>query len=259
MATHFSCTLCGNCCRDLRLPLSIDEAIRWLTHSGRVELFCEAIPWPEEPPADDRQAHYRRERSFVATSGALPVRVVVTLVASFNGPCPNLQADQRCGAYETRPNVCRIYPAEVNPFVELDPASKSCPPDAWTADQPVFIDGGRLVDAETAALIDVARSNAVRDVAAKQHLCALLGCHTASLANEGFAIHSPDRDRLLAALNAVRDAASTPQPHTVAAPWSFVSNRRATLDTLTSIGAPCVPAGDTAAFAGSYLNFFPAD
>ncbi|WP_338000302.1 hypothetical protein [Burkholderia gladioli] len=44
MTVHFSCTMCGRCCHDLRLPLSIDEALAWLARGGEVQLFCDAIP-----------------------------------------------------------------------------------------------------------------------------------------------------------------------------------------------------------------------
>ena len=46
-------------------------------------------------------------------SGSLPTRVVVILTGAYEGPCPNLQPDMRCGIYEQRPLVCRIYPAEI--------------------------------------------------------------------------------------------------------------------------------------------------
>ncbi len=90
-------------------------------------------------------------------SAALPVRVLATIVASFDGPCPNLGPEFRCGIYEERPRVCRIYPAEVNPFIELTPANKACPPEAWHGDKPVFMAQGKLVDAKTADIIDQSR------------------------------------------------------------------------------------------------------
>jgi Fe-S-cluster containining protein len=128
MDLNFACTMCGNCCHNLRLPLSVNEAIRWLERGGDVQVFCEAMPWPVEPSTDDGQAQHRRIRSFAAESGELAIRVMVTVVAAFDGACPHLQPDMRCGGYEARPNVCRIYPAEINPFIEPMPTHKACPP-----------------------------------------------------------------------------------------------------------------------------------
>ncbi|WP_367889644.1 YkgJ family cysteine cluster protein [Burkholderia sp. L27(2015)] len=59
----------------------------------------------------------------------------------------------RCGIYEQRPLVCRIYPAEISPFVELTPMHKACPPDAWTPGLPPLLRAGKLVDAGILPLI----------------------------------------------------------------------------------------------------------
>lgn len=233
MNLNFACTMCGNCCHDLRLPLSVDEAIRWLEKGGDVQVFCEAMPWPVEPPIDDAQAQYRRSRSFAAESGELAIRVMVTVVASFDGACPYLQADLRCGGYEARPAVCRIYPAEINPFIELMPTRKACPPEAWSADKPPLVKGTHIVDSVTADLIRHAREAAIRDVQVKERLCGNAGFHTASLANEGFATHTlapaAMLDELYRALNP--DAAAQEMS------WRILSNRRTTVDTLKSVGA----------------------
>lgn len=269
MSIHFSCTRCGRCCHDLRLPLSVDEAAAWLARGGNVQLFCDAIPWPGEPPGDPVLVRHRRQRSFAARCGALPVRVSVTLVAAFSGACPHLSADLTCGAYEQRPRVCRIYPAEVNPAVSLDPAAKACPPEAWAAGQPVFLSTGRLMDAPTAELIAQSRQADAHDRLTKAYLCAELGYDLAALANEGFVIYSPGSEPLRAALDTARKAASSerianddetrhdpPAPH----PWRYVSNRRGTLDTLREIDAdarPVAPSQPGDAF--SYLGFFADD
>ncbi len=155
MPSHFSCTMCGRCCRDLRLPLSLAEAAGWLRDGGETQLLCDAIPWPVEPAADDRLAAYKFRRSFPAMSGTLPLRVIVTVVAAFDGPCPHLQADLRCGAYDRRPRVCRIYPAEINPFIELQPAAKLCPPEAWDERHPVLEVAGRYADPSLVATIEL--------------------------------------------------------------------------------------------------------
>ncbi|MGH8782934.1 YkgJ family cysteine cluster protein [Paraburkholderia sp.] len=248
----FNCTMCGKCCHGLRLALTVDEARAWLARGDRVELMCEAIPWPVEPDADNREANYRRARSFPAESGTLPVRIAVLLTGTFDGPCPNLGADMRCGIYENRPHVCRIYPAEINPFVTLDPANKGCPSDAWHG-APMLREG-RLVDSEVQAVIDSARSAGERDMPAKAQLCATLGIDRAALANEGFVTYTPEPRALLDALSDAMHA----QPQ-ASHQWTFVSNRRETIGTLESVGAHAkVPdAPDTGSVYG-YLGFFTA-
>jgi Fe-S-cluster containining protein len=255
--------LCGRCCHDLRLPLAIDEALDWMARGGAVHLFCDAIVWPQDPPHTDQLAQHRKRRSFAAQCGALPIRVTVTLVAAFDGPCPNLRPDMSCGAYDRRPRVCRIYPAEVNPFQTLDPATKACPADAWSDAGPVLTHAGRIANADTAVLIAQSLEADERDRVAKTHLCALLGYSTAALANEGFAIYAPSSDRLEAALRAARDSGAQlndREPRSLHT-WTVITNRSTSLATLQSIGADAQPAGDRfrSAEAPAYLGFFDGD
>ncbi|KVC60269.1 hypothetical protein WI73_03310 [Burkholderia ubonensis] len=250
----FACTACGKCCHDLRLPLTVDEAIAWLQRGGRVELLCDAIPWPVEPEPDNAFAAYKRARSTPALSGALPVRVTTVLTASYAGPCPNLRADMRCGIYDERPLVCRIYPAEINPFVELSPEGKGCPPDAWH--RTPLLRGGAIVDDDTRRNIERSRAANVAEAPLRAQVCAALGVATAAVANEGFVIHAPPPDALLAALNGVRAVQSVSD---AGAQWTLLSNRAATVDALASTGAA---AGLTASAADDartfrYLGFFP--
>ena len=257
---HFSCTQCGNCCHDLRLPLAVDEAIDWLRDGGDVQVLCEAIPWPEEPPQANQVAQYKRGRSFAAQSGELPVRVAVTLVASFQGPCPHLQADMRCDAYAKRPRVCRIYPAEVNPFFKLVPGNKACPPEAWNTGTTILIAGDTVADPEVAGYIAQSRDADRQDVGTKEALCANLAIFTTALANEGFVIHSRQREITLDALLAARK--SVPSGHApagTATPWHFVTNRTATRAVLGEIGALAMAAADTMPDATEYLALLPGD
>lgn len=260
MELDFDCTQCGNCCRDLRLVLTLAEARMWLADGHTVEVLCEAIPWPAEPPADDAAAAYKRKRSFAAASGGLPVRVLVMLVAAFAGRCPNLQDDMRCRIYARRPKVCRIYPAEVNPFVQLAPANKGCPPEAWTTGRPALLRGGQLVDAATRELIAQARAAAIASVGAQQRLCATLGLRDAAMANEGWVAHTPERAALIDALDAL-DAADRDDDRSPVADsaldWRFVSNRGATVDVLAEIGAQSVRLGELEAPPFSYLGLYP--
>nr|WP_224100539.1 YkgJ family cysteine cluster protein [Paraburkholderia caribensis] len=174
-----------------------------------------------------------------------------------------LRPDMSCGAYQRRPRVCRIYPAEVNPFLPLDPAAKVCPSDAWSDAGPVLMRAGRIANADTAALIAQSREADERDRVAKTYLCALLGYDTAALANEGFAVYAPARPRLEAALRAAQQSGATlddAEPRS-SHPWQFITNRSTTLATLRSIGASAGWAEDPSgpAHAPAYLGFFDED
>ncbi|TDN61925.1 YkgJ family cysteine cluster protein [Paraburkholderia sp. BL10I2N1] len=234
MDIDFECTMCGKCCHDLRLPLTVTEAVAWLERGNDVQILCDALPWPEEPPEDNLQAAHTRRRSFAAMSGSLPTRVVVILAGAYAGPCPNLLPDMRCGIYEQRPLVCRIYPAETNPFIAPTPMYKACPPEAWTPGLPPLLRAGRLIDAGILPLVQQLRDANANDVPIKQQVCALLGINQAAVSNEGFVAHSPDRVNLLAAL---RQASNEPAVPTLSPTWRFVSKRRTTVDVLVSVGA----------------------
>ena len=238
MNINFGCTQCGNCCRDLKLPLSVNEAKTWLARGDEVQILCEAIPWPSEPPAEDLQAAYKCKRSFAVRSGSMPARVIVTLAASFQGPCPNLRDAMQCGIYDDRPRVCRIYPVEINPFIPLVPANKGCPPEAWGSAQPPLMRGGTLVDEITRALIGDSMKDCLSDVEQKRSLCISLGIRAAAMSNEGFVVYSPARDLLLDALNSVCGVQSGESPDH--SQWQFVSNRAETLSAFAEIGADAV-------------------
>ncbi|KAG8153657.1 YkgJ family cysteine cluster protein [Burkholderia catarinensis] len=248
----FSCNGCGECCRDLRIPLTIDEAIAWLQRGGHVELLCDAMPWLVEPEPDNAFAAYKRARSTATLSGSLPVRVTVMLTASHAGPCPNLRDDLRCAIYDERPLVCRIYPAEVNPFVPLAPGGKQCPPDVWQ--QAPFVRGGTIVDAATRENIARSRAASETETPLRARLCAMLEIDTAAVANEGFAIHAPPAAVLLAALTDLRGSAPVSAGDAIA--WTLISNRATTMDALASVGAASRLAGGDGPHA-RYLGFHP--
>jgi hypothetical protein len=177
--------------------------------------------------------------------------VGITLAATFSGPCPNLGEDLRCGIYGERPLVCRVYPAEINPFFALKPEFKLCPQEAWQAPTPFAIDGV-LVDAVTRDAIDASRRADEGSVEMKRALCERLGLDKASVANEGFVIVTPERERLLAALIDVQNDASA--PGAIERAWTFVSNRRATVDTLIQVGALGVMDVDAAREGCQYIG-----
>jgi Fe-S-cluster containining protein len=252
MDTTFGCTKCGKCCHDIRVPLTVKEAIEWLSDGNDVEVICEAVPWPVEPPTDDLPAAHKRRRSFPTLSGSLPTRVVVILVARISGDCPNLGADMRCQIYERRPLVCRIYPAEINPFLEFQPATKACPPEAWQTDPPPMIHRGILLDAGMLALIRQSRDTDASDIHTKERLCGLIQVDATAMANEGYVVHSPDRAVLLSALVQANNQRDPLTPRTG---WRFISNQRSTVDTLASVGALTSLVGERQDLPFQYLGF----
>jgi Fe-S-cluster containining protein len=247
---NFSCVSCGKCCHDLRLPLTWHEATDWLARKGTVELLCEALPWLEEPDPSNLQAQHKRRRSFPTMSGNLPVRVIVVLTAVYTGACPNLDADFRCSIYEIRPHVCRIYPAEINPFIALSPANKLCPPEAWASQVPLMR-GDTIADDEIRLHVAQSRRDDEREAVSKQALCALLGIGSAGLGGEGFAVHAPPADQLLEALRAgIQDVDLENFPS-----WTILSNQASTIKALTSAGANAHLASNSSSGLSRYIGF----
>jgi Fe-S-cluster containining protein len=248
---RFECTQCGNCCRHLKLPLTAAEAVDWLKEGHQVQLICDALPWPEESPTRDQKAAHWGRRSFAGMSGSMPMRVVVILVANLGGACPHLLADMRCGIYERRPLVCRIYPAEINPFVQLEPDKKACPPEAWAPHHALLQRDGRLTNDVVRRDVQRSRDTDALDTEAKLRVCAALNLVDAALAEEGFVMYSPPIATLLSALSgAVQNTDG-------AAPlirWRFVSNRSETIADLSRNGAVAIHSRSMEA-GPEYLGF----
>jgi len=200
MDIHFGCTQCGKCCRDTKVPLTVAEAIKWLNRGDEVQLLCEASPWPEALDREPRAAHFKR-RSFAAMSGSMPTRVIVMLVANVVGACPNLLSNMRCGIYEDRPLVCRIYPAEINPFVEFKRENKACPPEAWVKNLPLLQRGRVLTDNVISRDIEMSRAADVLDAGVKSRLCLALNLAHTALVHDAFLVYSPTAQTLLSALS----------------------------------------------------------
>lgn len=250
---RFDCTQCGRCCHDLRLPLSVDEALVWARRGHQVDVLIEASPITASIDGDDLRSGYRAARSFEGMSGSLPIRVHVTLVASHDGPCPHLLPNMRCGNYDLRPRVCRIYPAEIVPDIDLSPHSKACPPEAWDDAQPLFQVGRSIQSPETRSLIDAHREATLADVKIKAALCDRLGLQVASLANEGYATQAPNPHDLAPALEGLID--STCSDVVDASNWVLVTNRSDTFRLIREAGANAEMRRDGV----GYIGFFSED
>jgi Fe-S-cluster containining protein len=251
MDLHFGCTQCGKCCRDTKVPLTVAEAIKWLHRGDDVQVLCEASPWPEALDGEPRAAHFKR-RSFAVMSGSMPTRVVVMLVANVVGACPNLLPDMRCGIYEDRPLVCRIYPAEINPLIALKRENKACPPEAWAPDQPLLQRGSALTDKTISSDIEMSRAADVFDAGVKRRLCLALNLAHTALVHEAVLVYSPTAQALLSAL---AFATATDLREEPAAQWHFVSDQQETLQTLAKSGGIALHSHAAEAASFQYLGF----
>jgi Fe-S-cluster containining protein len=245
---HFKCVQCAACCHRTKIPVTVTEAIDWLRDGHQVQVICEASPWI---PADEAQASHLMRRSFAAASGSMRVRMVVTLVANINGACPNLLPDLRCGIYERRPLVCRIYPVETNPFIRLETAKKGCPPEAWSAEHPLLQREGRVVSEVIRDDVFRWREANVDDVRMKLKLCAALNIVDAAVAQEGFLIHSPPLAELLKALSVDSEESEGGADE---AQWRLLSDRDDTLDHLAKAGADFSHPRDVSAVDFEYIG-----
>lgn len=248
MDVCFDCTQCGRCCHDLRLTLSVAEARVWAGNGHRVDLLVEAWAWPDDPVADDAAMQWRRDTSFAVLVGDVPFRVNLRLVASHVGACPHLLPDMRCGNYEARPRICRIYPLESRPFEVMVPERRLCPPEAWEAGLPVLERDGAPADAGAAAIVAAHRAAMVADVPLKARLVSVMGFAEAAMAGEGLVVCKVSPAVLVEALD-VAERGAPEEPLL----WTVVTNRETTRAMLAELECPVrlVEAGERylAAFA----------
>jgi Fe-S-cluster containining protein len=101
---RFRCTSCGNCCRDLRVPLTHADLRRLVDASG--ETAAQIVTWLE-PDAVDMTG----EPGSMVLLDHASRRALMTL-AQRASACRFLGADERCGVYDARPASCRLYPFE---------------------------------------------------------------------------------------------------------------------------------------------------
>jgi Fe-S-cluster containining protein len=236
MDINFQCTKCGDCCRGMWIGLSVGEAMSWLDDGHTVQVFCEAVPWPDERPADDLGATYKRERSFPSKSGNLPIRVIVTLVAPQGGRCPNLSNENICTIYYRRPLTCRIYPAEKIPFIELSPARRKCPENAWQCETAPYVRAGSYVDKELRNDLRRVFQRSIDELQLTQSLCDLLNIREAALSNEGYVVHTPSNDDLRRALCQLESSNFSNRQE-----WLFVSDQPPTEEAIVACGALLMP------------------
>ncbi len=179
------------------VPLTLGEARRWLERGHDIAVVLEAFDehhWPAEPGKFSHNAG----RSVQVASGRHQINVTPIFTGNALTQCPNLDDQNRCGIYEERPLVCRIYPLEISPFIALSPASKICPPEVWDAGEVIFSD--RVTDPVVADEIEESRRSDKRDARAKVAICESLGMTVAAWKEDALAVYLPVADELLAAI-----------------------------------------------------------
>ncbi len=232
MNTRYSCTGCGRCCSDHHVPLTLGESLQWAADGGSLIILIEAFLADGYGLPEGQLTHATR-RSTLVQSGVTQAQVAITFAAYNKGPCRNLDADNRCGIYERRPLVCRIYPMEINPHIPLRPEAKDCPPEAWEQG-PDLIVGGQLVDTELSRLIEQSRQADREDIAAKEAICQRLGIRATALKGNGFVAYLPDMD---AFATAVMDLVDNTDAAPTSNGWTFHVAGDAVIETLNVAGA----------------------
>jgi hypothetical protein len=167
--------------------------------------------------------------------GATRAYVAVTLAAYNPGTCRYLTDDKRCGIYEHRPLVCRIYPIEINPHIQLRRERKDCAPEVWDESGPLIYRNGRLVNEVLAQLIERSRQADRDEINIKAEICRRLGINVAALKGDGFAVYRPDPEILLATIMDVMNGSDTMPPGQQ--DWSLCVSRKENADRLSSMGA----------------------
>lgn len=240
---RFECNGCGRCCQNHHIPLTLDESERWVSDGGQIVILVDGF-LEDSHGFDSVQGTHLMRRSRAVHSGTLRPRVMVTFAAHNPGRCRYLQDDNRCGQYESRPLVCRIYPAEINPSIALNPAGKDCPPEVW-GDGPLLIHRERGVDPSVNALIEQSRQADRDDIARKVAICERLGIHVSAIRGNGFTAWLPDGQQWLQALASVGEEAE-PQVQ-----WAFEVSGEHLAGALSELG---LRLGDSASHSGAFIG-----
>lgn len=234
MNIHFACNSCGKCCQGHHISLTLSEAVRWAADGGQLMILAEAFLENGYGVSDVQRNHAQR-RSLRVLSGGTYAYVSITLAVFNTGTCRYLTEDKRCGIYDHRPLVCRIYPIEINPHIQLRQEFKDCAPETWDGSGPLIYRDGRMVHAELAALIERSRQADRDEIGIKAEICRRLGINVTALKGDGFASYLPNTDMLLATMRDVlRDASELPLDQQ---DWSLRVSRPELADQLTEMNA----------------------
>lgn len=256
---RFNCVKCGLCCQGWRVSLFLDEATDWARRGHAIELLVEGAPYSQSDYEADPSVAYKTERSFRATAKNSRLYVRAIPVGAFQARCPNLSQDNLCAIHDVRPMVCRIYPAEFNPFIAFDRSNKKCPPECWGNGQAVFLSRDGAYQQPYADVIAAARAAGIRDARYLARICNLLSIRRCALSGEGYAVYPIAPAQFL---RAVQQALMFPDELLDACDdaYEVLSNRRQTIDALRARGVACAltpPDGSTLSGdpPAAYLGF----
>ena len=236
---HFACNSCGKCCHGHHISLTLNETVRWASDGGPLMILVEAFLDNGYGVADVQRDHAVR-RSLRVRCGGTTAYIAITFAVHNVGTCRYLSADKQCGIYEHRPLVCRIYPIEINPHIQLRPDFKDCAPETWAESGPAIYRDGRMVDAELSLLIEKSRQADRDEIDVKAEICRRLGIDVAALKGDGFATYLPDLATLLSTMQDVMSGASAISPNLQE--WSLHVSRAELADRLTDMSASVKPA-----------------
>lgn len=222
---RFGCVGCGACCTGRYIPLTLDEAELWLKRGHDVGILLEAFDRHSWTSGDESYQH-SLQRSAMVSSGDSTMQVIAIFAGRAIPKCPNLQENGLCQVYDVRPLVCRIYPMEINPFIKMIPENKDCPPIAWEEGEILVSD--RVLERVMSRNIASSRAADRSDAHSKIAICEELGISVAAWKNDGFAIHSPDRQHMLDAISAVKAKVDSP----LRLNWNVKTDNRGLIATL---------------------------
>lgn len=196
-AIQYTCVTCGICCKGRLIPLTVKEAEQWLARGDDVAILLEAFSLSSQAVQSPEYLHNAsRAAKVIAGNGTL--NVIAIFAGNALQQCPSLREDNLCGIYEERPLVCRIYPMEINPFIELKAENKICPPESWESGEIICSDGE--ANPSLKLLINQSKQADVKDAAKKVAICESLGMTVASWKGDGLAVYFPKREALLGAI-----------------------------------------------------------
>lgn len=226
---HFSCNGCGGCCVGHHVPLTLQEAIRWVTDNGQIIILTEAFH-RDGYGIPDPQFQHAAGRALLVRSGYTQIYLTATFAAFNPGRCRYLREDNSCGQYENRPLVCRIYPAEINPHIALNTKLKDCPSEVWEGAQPLIYRDGHL-EPVTAGLVEESKRADREDAPTKAWICQQLGISHTALKGDGFMAWLPEVAAMQELLSNLPDA------QCVNTDWSFTVSTASIARQLTMLGA----------------------
>ena len=234
MNVHFACNGCGKCCHGHHISLTLNEAVRWASDDGPLIVLVEAF-LANGYGVSDVQRHHAQRRSLQVRCGGTHAYVAITFAVYNVGTCRYLSDSNCCEIYQDRPLVCRIYPIEINPHIQLRREFKDCPPETWDESGPVVYRDGRMVNDELAGLIEQSRQADRDEIGIKAEICRRLGINVAALKGDGFAAYRPATEALLPVMQEVMARAPVIAPDQQE--WSLCVSRQEIADRLGVLSA----------------------